>query len=139
MFEIPINEELNESVKKFTEAIVHSIKIKNKLIDVEVNYDEASCADGSQKALKSSISTKYGLVHIYPDFKKNCAQASIINRGLFHSMILEGFDEQVINDSKIFGSPFIYSEDKVNTLGHYLTKDFGMQHQKGWQETSEQL
>ena len=131
--DIPVNEDINDCVVNFTEAIVRAAKKKNNLVHIEVNYEEALKLGESEKSIKSSISTEYGLVCVYPDFKNNSAKALIINRGLIHSMTLEGFDAKKINESKVYGSPFEFSEEIVKVFGAYLTQDFGMQHQRGWE------
>jgi hypothetical protein len=131
--EIPVNESASESVRNFTDAIIKSVKSKNKLIDLEVSYEDALKSNNEEKSIKSRISTKYGLVHVYPDFRTNSAQALIVNRGLIYSMLAEGFENEKINESKVYGTPFFISDEKVNLLGSYLTKDLGLQHQKGWE------
>jgi hypothetical protein len=131
--EIPVNESASESVRNFTDAIIKSVKSKNKLIDLEVSYEDALKSNNEEKSIKSRISTKYGLVHVYPDFRTNSAQALIVNRGLIYSMIAEGFENEKINESKVYSTPFFISDEKVNLLGSYLTKDLGLQHQKGWE------
>lgn len=132
--ELPINEKINEDVKKFTTDIVSCVKKKNKKIEVDVVYEEATRADKEEKSIKSIITTKYGVIHVLPDFKNNTARAIILNRGLIYTMELEGYSEEEINEAKIYGEPFENEHNNIETIGWYLTTDLGMQHQKGWKE-----
>jgi len=133
--DIPINEEINNAVKKFAEDIINCVKINDNLIEIYVSYVEAQKIDNSEKSIKSIISTKYGLIHILPDFKNGCARASIINRGLIYAMELEGYTKEEIKEAEVYGTPFEHEHDKIEIIGRYLTSDLGIQHQRGWAES----
>lgn len=133
--ETPINEETNKAVRKFSDDIVQSVKKKNKKVEIDVVYEEAFRMDNEEKSIKSIITTKYGVIHVLPDFKNNSSRAIILNRGLIYTMELEGYSIEEINEAKIYGEPFKNEFDNIETIGWYLTTDFGMQHQKGWAES----
>jgi len=133
--ETPINEETNKAVRKFTDDIVQSAKKKNKKVEIDVVYEEALRMDNEEKSIKSIITTKYGVIHVLPDFKNNSSRAIILNRGLIYTMELEGYSTEEINEAKIYGEPFENEFDNIETIGWYLTTDLGMQHQKGWMES----
>lgn len=127
---LPTNEEVNSAVKQYTDAIISYITTIDPDIDYEVDYDEASDDTETVKAAIVDIQTEYGFVTIFPDFNKQGAKAALLNRGMIRAMELEGFDDDEINNSPVYGKLMPFSVENAEMFAIILTNDVGLQHQK---------
>jgi pyruvate-formate lyase-activating enzyme len=127
---IPINDKVDEAVRKFSDVLIESIRELDKNIEIEIDFEIATKSDGMEKASIGTISTKYGEITIFPDFTNESAKAAILNRGLVNAMIMEGFSDEEINESTIYSNMFSNEKKFIDVIALFLTCDFGLQHQK---------
>jgi hypothetical protein len=127
---LPTNEKVNAAVKEYTDAIISYITTIDPDIDYEVDYDEVSDDTETVKAAIVDIQTEYGFVTIFPDFNKNSSKAAVLNRGMIGAMELEGFDDETINNSPVYGTLMPFSIENAEMFAIMLTYDLGLQHQK---------
>lgn len=127
---MPINEVVDKAVRGYAETIIRYILTLEPTAEYDVDYDEAMNDIETQKASIIDIQTEYGFVTIFPDFSENTAKAALLNRGLIRAMELEGFDDDAINDSPVYGSLMDFNLENAEMFGIMLTNDLGLQHQK---------
>ena len=130
IFDSPINEKVDTAVKQYTDAIINHITTIKPDIDYDVEYDETTNIANTQKSAIVNIHTEYGFVTIFPDFVNDSAKASLLNRGMIGAMELEGFDEDEINNTPIYGTLMPFSIENAKIFAIVLTRDMGLQHQK---------
>jgi hypothetical protein len=127
---LPPDEQVEEAVKQYAETIVTYISTISPDIEVEVEYNPLPNEDETFRASACDIQTEYGFVTIFPDFKARGAKAALLNIGMIRSMELEGFDDEAIQKSPLYGSLMPYTIENAETFAVVLTQDFGLQHQK---------
>ena len=127
---LPPDEQVEEAVKQYADAIVTYISTISPDIEVEVDYNPLPNEDETLRASACDIQTEYGFVTIFPNFKNRGASAALLNIGMIRSMELEGFDDEVIQKSPVYGSLMPYAIENAETFAVILTQDFGLQHQK---------
>ena len=127
---LPPDEQVEEAVKQYADAIVTYISTISPDIEVEVDYNPLPNEDETLRASACDIQTEHGFVTIFPDFKARGAKAALLNIGMIRSMELEGFDDEVIQKSPVYGSLMPYAIENAETFAVILTQDFGLQHQK---------
>jgi hypothetical protein len=127
---IPTNEVVDKAVRDYAETIIRYILTLNPEAEYGVDYDEAMNDIETEKAAIIDIQTENGFVTIFPDFAKNTAKAAVLNRGLIRAMEIEGFDDDTINNSPVYGNLMSFSIENAETFGILLTNDLGLQHQK---------
>jgi len=116
------NETVVDAVKAYANDIVQSAKAYNIDTDVDVDFDDAFNTEETESATAAVITSKLGVVMVFPDFVKKSACASIYNVGLAKWMIAEGFsEERVHEEGKVFGATMPHNKKNVETLGYYLT------------------
>lgn len=116
------NEVIVEAVKSYTEAIVEAAKKHSVDADIDVDFDDAYNAEENESATAAVITSKLGVVMVFPDFNKKGACASIYNVGLAKWMIAEGFtEEQIEQEGRVFSQVLPYSKKNVEVFGYYLT------------------
>jgi hypothetical protein len=128
--DLPINQTVDTAVNQYAEAIVAGIKALNSSIEIDVEYNEAMGNDETCRASIVDIQTEFGFVTIFPDFAQQSSKAALLNRGLIGAMELEGFDDDTINDSPVYGTLTAFTPENVDVFVLVLTNDFGLQHQK---------
>lgn len=117
-----LNEAIVDAVKTYANDIVQSAKSYDNDTEVNVEYDEAYNSEETQSATAAVITSKLGVVMVFPNFYKNRAYASIYNVGLAKWMVAEGFsEEQIHQEGKVFGATMPHSKKNIETLGYYLT------------------
>lgn len=117
-----LNEAIVDAVKSYAGDVVESAKAYSVNSDIDVEYDEAYNEEETESATAAVITSKFGMVMIFPDFAKKNAIASIYNVGLAKWMLAEGFTEEQVNEEgKVFGAIMPYNKKNVETLGYYLT------------------
>jgi hypothetical protein len=127
---LPVNKDVDCAVRKYCETIIEYMKAIDPDVDFELDYDEASDEDETHKASIADIQTEYGFVTIFPDFNKNTARAAILNRGMIQAMELEGFDDDTINNSPVYGTLMPFTVENAELFAIMLTNDLDLQHQK---------
>jgi hypothetical protein len=127
---LPPDEQVEEAVKQYADAIVTYISTISPDIEVEVDYNPLPNEDETLRASACDIKTEYGFVTIFPNFKKQCAKATILNIGMMRSMQIEGFDDEAIRNAPIYGNLMAYTIENVEIFATLLTQDLGLQHQK---------
>jgi hypothetical protein len=127
--DIPINEKVDNAVRKFADTLVRAVRKLDEDIEIEIDFELTTKTDGKEKASVGTVSTKYGEITIFPDFTNQSARAAIFNRGLVNSMILEGFSEEDINEALIYSDMFPCQKKFVNAIASFLTQDMGFQSQ----------
>lgn len=117
-----LNETIVDAVKAYANDIVESTKAYNIDLEVDVDFDEAYNSEETESATAAVITSKLGVVMVFPDFVKKGAAASIYNVGLAKWMLAEGFTEEQVNEEgKVFGATMPHNKKNVETLGYYLT------------------
>ena len=99
-------------------------------LDYDVEKDYAADDQQTQKASIIDIQTPYAFITIFPDFKKGKAMAALLNRGMVMAMEIEGFDDETINNSPLYGTLMPYSLENAEMFAVLLTQDLNLQHQK---------
>lgn len=128
--ELPINEKVDNAVVKYCDTIVQYMLALNPEIDYEVDKDYAGDEGLTQKASIIDIQSPHAFITIFPDFdKKNC-KAALLNRGLIRAMEIEGFDDDAINESPVYGTLMPYTQENAEMFALLLTQDMELQHQK---------
>ena len=127
---LPLNDNVDNAVKEFAECITQYARKSNPAADVVVDYDDATKADGTERASIATIFSNYGVVTVFPDFKYNTATATIMNRGMVQAMMAEDFSDAEIGAEKIYSAPVSYTDENAQMLAAFLTVDMGLQHQK---------
>jgi hypothetical protein len=119
--------ELDQKVEKYADAIREWILKEFPDVEVTMTADTASNTEGDLHTQRVYLKTDFGVVIVMPNFAERCAAACTINLGLWHGMILEGFDDDTIDkEGKLLSKPLNHSEHSVELLGYYLThKIFG--------------
>lgn len=128
---LPLNEKIDASVRNYAERIAHYVKEFNPDVIVDLDFDDSTNTELTERATTASIQTEFGLVSVFPNFRSGGSSAAILNRGLVNAMVAEGFTEEEINDAVIYSSLLEYNESNAELLGAVLAKDMGFQHQKG--------
>lgn len=128
---VPLNETVDTAVRKFSKDILSVAKELDGSVDVEIDYEDELRADHKERACSALIQSKFGAIIIFPDFVNQSTKASIINRGLIRAMEAEGFGDEEINNAVIYGNLLDNVEDNLHILGLFLTRDLGLQYQKG--------
>jgi hypothetical protein len=128
------HEKIDSAVKDFADTLVAAVLKINPDIAMAYECEDTTSEDGKYHASICDIQTETGCVTIFPDFAKESAKAAILNRGLILAMELEGFDEDTINDSPVYGTLLSKTKQNVKTLALILTKDLGLQHQKNFDD-----
>lgn len=118
-----LDETTNNKVKTFVEDIVTFIKDQEEVEEgVMVDFINNVNADNTLHAMGAVITTKFGMVTVFPDFGKKKAHATIVNLGVINAMQQEGFDEDYIqSEGPIYGALLEYSKKNVKILGTYLS------------------
>jgi len=127
---LPPDEQVEEAVKQYAETIVAYVSTISPDIDVIMDYNAIPNKDETFRASACDIHTEYGFITIFPDFKTRSARAALLNIGLLRSMELEGFEDDEIQKSPIYGGLMPYTIENAETFAAVLTQDFGLQHQK---------
>ena len=127
---LPPDEQVEEAVKQYADAIVTYISTISPDIEVEVDYNPLPNEDETLRASACDIQTEYGFVTIFPNFKNRGASAALLNLGMIRSMELEGFDNDTINNAPIYGKLMPYTQANVDIFAKILSEDLGLQHQK---------
>ena len=109
-------------VKKFCADIAESIQTINPELEIDVDFEPCYDSTETVESIQAVLSTKFGRVCIFPDFKQNSASAFVVNLGKINCMKQEGFTDDEIMDSKIFSDPFPYDESSILALSTYLTQ-----------------
>jgi hypothetical protein len=131
------HKKIDKAVKDFADTIVAAVVKANPDIAMSHECEETTSEDGKYHASICDIQTETGYVTIFPDFAKESAKASILNRGLIRAMELEGFDDETINESAVYGPLLSKTKQNVKMLTLVLTKDLGLQHQKNFDDDEE--
>lgn len=127
---LPLNEKVDSAVKKYAETILEYVKTLDSEIEVVVDEELTSNEGDTCSASIIDIQTEIGLITIFPDFKSNSAKAAMLNKGLMSAMILEGFDEDEINNAPVYSGLLSFSIDNAEIFAILLTEDMDIQHQK---------
>jgi hypothetical protein len=125
-----LHEKIDTIVKEYADAILNRVKSISPNIPLVSDFERGPSEDGKYYASVCDIQTEYGFVTIFPDFNKEGAKAAILNRGLVRAMDLEGFNEDEINQAKVYGDLMPFTEESVDIIVLVLTEDLGLQHQK---------
>ncbi len=128
---IPLNKTVDAAVRKFAEDIVCSAKSFNPDIEVVLEYDGELRIDHKERSHSATIQSIFGVVSVFPDFAEQSAKAATVNRGLIYAMTAEGFSDEEIDAAVIYGKLVASSKEALDGFGLFLTKDFGIQAQKG--------
>ena len=127
---LPLNIKVDSAVKEYADTIVKYITSMYPGIDYEVD-NEIICNEAeTERANIIDIQTEYAFVTIFPDFSLEGAKASLLNRGLIRAMELEGFDDDSISESPVYGDLMPFSIENAEMFAIMLTHDLGLQHQK---------
>jgi hypothetical protein len=125
-----LHEKIDTTVREYADAILGRVKSIAPNISLVSDFEKGPSEDGKYYASVCDIQTEYGFVTIFPDFNKESAKAAILNRGLVRAMDLEGFDENEINEARVYGDLMPFTEESVDIIVLVLTEDLGLQHQK---------
>jgi hypothetical protein len=128
--DLPTNEKVDTAVKQYANAIIAGIRVLDPLLEMDIDYSEAMNDNETYKATICDIQTEFGFVTIFPDFAEESSKAALLNRGMIGAMELEGFDDDAINNSPVYGTLTNFSPENVDVFVLVLTNDFGLQHQK---------
>ena len=132
--DLPINEKVDNAVVKYCDTIVQYMLALDPDIEYDIDKDFAADDENKQKASIIDIQSEYGLITIFPDFKKTSAVAALVNRGLILAMEIEGFDDDTINEASVYGTLMPFKQEHAETFALILTQDLNLQHQKLLQE-----
>jgi hypothetical protein len=127
---LPVQETVENAVIEYADAITSYINAISPDIEIEKDYTPMIDESETRRASSCDIHTKYGFVTIFPDFKSNSARAALLNMGLIRSMEIEGFEDDTIEKSPVYGGLMPYTLENVEIFAAVLTQDFGLQHQK---------
>lgn len=127
---LPLNEKVDSAVKNYADVILEYAKKLNPTIEVEMVDDLTTDQDNTCSASIIDIQSEYAMITIFPDFNKQSALASMLNKGLIISMDLEGFDDETISNSPIYSGLLPFSVDNAEIFAILLTEDLEIQHQK---------
>ena len=124
LYDKPLDEKTDQAVKSFTDDIVKYIdSLKEFTGQVEVEFNEACNGDETLKASFGIITTKFGVVNVFPNFIEKTAYAAVVNLGLMRAMEKEGFEEDyILREGKIYGTLMKYSKENVKLFGIYLSQ-----------------
>jgi len=125
-----LNEQIDLVVNQYTNAILAAVKSVAPDIALVSDCETTTSEDGKFHASICDIQTELGFITIFPDFNKQSAKAAILNRGLIRAMDLEGFDENEINNAKVYGDLMPFTQESIDMIVLVLTEDLGLQHQK---------
>lgn len=127
---LPLNEKVDSAVKNYADVILEYAKKLNPTIEVEMVDDLTTDQENTCSASIIDIQSEYAMITIFPDFNKQSALASMLNKGLIISMDLEGFDDETISNSPIYSGLLPFSVDNAEIFAILLTEDLEIQHQK---------
>lgn len=127
---LPTDEVVDAAVHEYTDSIIKHVLELFPEMDYEVHYDETTNGDETYKSTIADIQTEYGYITIFPDFKSKNSSASLLNRGMIQAMELEGFEDDVINNSAVYGTLMPNTIENAKMFAIILTHDLGLQHQK---------
>ena len=111
-----------QKVKKFSTDIADSTKKINPDVEIDIDFDVCYNSTETAESIQAILSTKFGRICVFPDFKMNSATAFIVNLGRINCMRQEGFTEGEIFDSKIFSDPFPYIDSSIIALSTFLSQ-----------------
>jgi hypothetical protein len=127
---LPVNTKICDAVDEYVDTIIKYITVMYPDIEYEVDREVACDRDKTSRSNIVDIQTEYAFVTIFPDFSINEAKAALLNRGLIRAMELEGFDEESIDESPVYGDLMPFSIENAEMFAIILTHDLGLQHQK---------
>ena len=118
----PLDEKTDMAVMEMVSAIVRKVNSLNPSIEVDV--DHGTCLNSTEEysSSQASISSKFGIIVILPNFRNKTAYGCVLNKGIIHNMQSEGFDDEFIqSEGKIYSDPIVFNDSNVHLLGYYLT------------------
>lgn len=118
-----INQPADRAVREFCDEIVAVANRLNPDADLELSYEYATSEDDFHST-EGVISSNFGIVMVFPDFRNDCAKAAIMNIGLIQALRKEGFEEDEIflgDKHKIFGELVPFSSEAVQKFAYHLT------------------
>lgn len=127
---LPINEKADNAVAKYCDTIVEYMLALEPNIEYEIDKDYIANEEMTEKASIIDIQSQFAFITIFPDFGKNSARASLLNRGLILAMDIEGFDDKAINDTITYSDLRPFSKENAEMFAFLLTEDLELQHQK---------
>lgn len=127
---LPINEEADAAVNEYSNAIIEFVKAMEPDMELDVHKDYVANDTLTVKASTIDISSEFAFITVFPDFKKNAAVASLLNRGMIRAMEIEGFDDDTINNAPVYCATKPYKTEHAEMFALLLTHDFNLQHQK---------
>lgn len=90
--------------------------------EVSVDFDPCYSADEKYTCSQATITSEYGVIVVFPDFKKKSARACVVNLGLINAMQMEGFDNDYIEqEGKVYGTLVPQNTETVEAFAYYLT------------------
>lgn len=132
---LPLNETVAAAVRKYADAIIASARAFDPNTDVSVEYEIfAENTDHTERAPVGMVSSGFGVVTVFPNFKTNSASACVYNRGKVQYMRLEGFDDDVIDATPTLGKLVKQTKINVKGFGFFLTQDLGLESQKQFEQ-----
>jgi adenosyl cobinamide kinase/adenosyl cobinamide phosphate guanylyltransferase len=87
-----------DAVRDYAADIIVEAKEYDINADIDVTFYEANDSTETRSAHEAIITSEIGMVIVFPDFKKNSAQATIVNVGEMKRLVAEGFDEEFIEN-----------------------------------------
>ena len=111
-----------QKVKKFSTDIANGVKKINPDIEIDIDFDVCYNSTETAESIQAILSTKFGRICVFPDFKMNSATAFIVNLGMINYMRQEGFTDDAIMDSKIFSDAFPYTDSSIIALSTFLSQ-----------------
>jgi hypothetical protein len=127
---LPTNEKVDDAVVKYCDTIVAYMLGLDPTLEYDVDKDYAADDKKTQKASIIDIQSPYGFITVFPDFSKKRAVAALLNRGMIRAMEIEGFDDDVINSSPVYGTLMPFTTENAEMFAVILTRDLELQHQK---------
>lgn len=117
------NEKATQSVEQYTEAILKAVNGYSPDTESDVEMTDAFNTAETEKAGTTMITTKFGVVVVFPNFTNNKkAHACVLKIGTIRGMEAEGFDNEFIEaEGPIYGALLPHSESSVDVLAYYLT------------------
>lgn len=119
-----INQPADQAVRQFCDEIMAVANRMNSSAELELSYEYATSEDDVHSA-EGVISSDFGIVMVFPDFRNDSAKAAVMNIGLIQALRKEGFGEDEIflsNDHKIFGELHPFSSEAVHMFANHLTR-----------------
>lgn len=121
-FAQPTHEVVEQAVTHYTDQIVKAVKEYDPLLEVEVDLDPCLNSDETYQANSSLITTKHGMVTVFPDFNRTSARAAVVCVGAIAQMVAEGFtEEQIQEDCKVYGQLVPPCTENYSLFGYYLS------------------